>query len=145
MGDVLRANDEILGRTVAIKVLAERYATNEEFQARFMREAQTAASLTGEPFVIAIHDVGESDDGLPFIVMEYAPGGTLADRLRDGPLEPEQALALARRGGVRRSTSRTPARDRPPRREAREPPPRGRRARSASPTSGSPARRATTR
>ena len=59
MGDVLRAKDEILGRTVAIKVLAERYGENEEFQARFMREAQTAASLTGEPFVIAIHDVGE--------------------------------------------------------------------------------------
>ena len=92
MGDVLRAKDEILGRTVAIKVLAERYAENEEFHTRFMREAQTAASLTGEPFVIAIHDVGENEDGLPFIVMEYAPGGTLAERLRAGPLEPEPAL-----------------------------------------------------
>jgi serine/threonine-protein kinase len=92
MGDVLRAKDEILGRTVAIKVLAERYAQNEEFQARFMREAQTAASLTGEPFVVAIHDVGENEDGLPFIVMEYAPGGTVAERVAAGPLEPEQAL-----------------------------------------------------
>ena len=81
------------GRTVAIKVLAERYATNGEFRARFLREAQTAASLSNEPYVIAIYDVGESDGGLPFIVMEYLPGGTLADRLRDGPVDRRQALA----------------------------------------------------
>ena len=93
MGDVVRATDERLGRTVAIKVLAERYATNDEFRARFLRESQTAASLSNEPYVIAIYDVGESDDGLPFIVMEYLPGGTLADRLRDGPVDRGQALA----------------------------------------------------
>ena len=92
MGDVVRAKDGILGRTVAIKVLAERYRENEEFQARFMREAQMAASLTGEAFVVAIHDVGENEDGLPFIVMEYAPGGTLAERLRAGPPRQEQTL-----------------------------------------------------
>ncbi len=92
MGDVVRATDERLGRTVAIKVLAERYATNDEFRARFLRESQTAASLSNEPYVIAIYDVGESDDGLPFIVMEYLPGGTLADRLRDGPVDREQSL-----------------------------------------------------
>ena len=89
----MRATDERLGRTVAIKVLAERYATNDEFRARFLRESQTAASLSNEPYVIAIYDVGESDDGLPFIVMEYLPGGTLADRLRDGPVDRGQALA----------------------------------------------------
>jgi len=93
MGDVVRATDERLGRTVAIKVLAERYATNDEFRARFLRESQTAASLSNEPYVIAIYDVGESDDGLPFIVMEYLPGGTLAVRLRDGPVDRGQALA----------------------------------------------------
>ena len=93
MGDVVRATDDRLGRTVAIKVLAERYATNDEFRARFLRESQTAASLSNEPYVIAIYDVGESDGGLPFIVMEYLPGGTLADRLRDGPVDRRQALA----------------------------------------------------
>ena len=124
MGDVVRATDERLGRTVAIKVLAERYATNDEFRARFLRESQTAASLSNEPYVIAIYDVGESDDGLPFIVMEYLPGGTLADRLRDGPVDREQALRLARTGGG--GTRRRPCQgDRPPGREAGEPPGRG--------------------
>ena len=92
MADVYRVTDEVLGRTVAVKVLAERYARQEEFDARFLREARTAASLTGEPFVVAIHDVGESSEGLPFIVMEYVAGGTVADRLRAGPVEPGQAL-----------------------------------------------------
>ena len=57
MGDVYRAADERLGRTVAIKVLAERYARQDEFRKRFLREARTAATLTGEPNVVAIYDV----------------------------------------------------------------------------------------
>ena len=93
MADVFRARDEILGRVVAIKVLAERYARNKEFHARFLREARTAASLSGERFVVAIYDVGETVDGLPYIVMEYAPGGTVADRLRGS--RPEVGLALS--------------------------------------------------
>ena len=92
MGDVYRATDEVLGRTVAIKVLAERYARQDEFHARFLREARTAASLSGEPNVVAIHDVGENEDGLPFIVMEYVPNGTVADLLRSGPVERDRAL-----------------------------------------------------
>ena len=92
MGDVYRATDEVLGRTVAIKVLAERYARQEEFHARFMREARTAAILSGEPNVVAIYDVDENADGLPFIVMEYVQNGTVADRLPSGPLEQERAL-----------------------------------------------------
>ena len=92
MADVFRASDEILGRVVAIKVLAERWARNKEFRARFLREARTAASLSGERFVIAIYDVGETEDGLPYIVMEYAPGGTVADRLQEG--RPEAGLAV---------------------------------------------------
>ena len=93
MADVLRARDETLGRVVAIKVLAERCARNNEFHARFLREARTAASLSDERFVVAIYDVGETVDGLPYIVMEYAPGGTVADRLRGG--RPEVGLALS--------------------------------------------------
>ena len=92
MADVYRASDERLGRVVAIKVLAERYAKQPEFHARFLREAQTAATLTGEPNVVAIYDVGETEDGLPFIVMEYASDGTVADRLQAGPLDPDDAL-----------------------------------------------------
>ena len=92
MADVYRASDERLGRVVAIKVLAERYARQPEFRARFLREARTAATLTGEPNVVAIYDVGETADGLPFIVMEYASDGTVADRLRAGPLGPDDAV-----------------------------------------------------
>ncbi|MBA2295873.1 MAG: protein kinase [Actinobacteria bacterium] len=92
MGDVYRATDETLDRTVAIKLLAERYARQDEFHERFLREARLAASLSGEPSVVAIHDVGETEDGLPFIVMEYVPDGTVADHLRSGPLEQEHAL-----------------------------------------------------
>ena len=99
MGEVYRATDDVLGRTVAVKVLAERYARNDEFHARFVREARTAASLSGEANVIVIHDVGETGDDLPFIVMEYVPGGTVADRLRAGPAAPAQALEWLRQTG----------------------------------------------
>jgi eukaryotic-like serine/threonine-protein kinase len=92
MGEVYRATDETLGRIVAVKVLAERYARNDEFHARFLREAQTAASLSGEPNVIAIYDVDENRDDLPFIVMEYVPNGTVADRLRAGRVARDQSL-----------------------------------------------------
>jgi serine/threonine-protein kinase len=101
MGDVYRAADERLGRTVAIKVLAERYARQDEFRKRFLREARTAATLTGEPNVVAIYDVGETTDGLPFIVMEYVPDGTVADRLSSGPVPPDLAMRwLAQAAGA---------------------------------------------
>ncbi len=92
MGEVYRAVDASLGRTVAVKVLAERWTSDEEFHARFLREARTAASLSGEPNVIAIYDVSETGEGVPFIVMEYAIEGTLADRLRRGAVASAQAL-----------------------------------------------------
>ena len=141
MGDVVRAKDGILGRTVAIKVLAERYRENEEFQARFMREAQMAASLTGEAFVVAIHDVGENEDGLPFIVMEYAPGGTLAERLRAGPPGRSRRSAGSTRPALR-STSHTPAGSSTATSSRRISSSRPTR-RSASPISASPVPRAT--
>jgi serine/threonine-protein kinase len=92
MAEVYRATDESLGRTVAVKVLSERYRSDHELHERFLREARTAASLSGEPNVIVIHDVGETASDQPFIVMEYVPGGTVADRLRAGPVERDQAL-----------------------------------------------------
>jgi serine/threonine-protein kinase len=93
MGDIYRATDELLGREVAIKVLADRYAADEGIRARFKREALAAARLSGEPGAITIFDVGEWEER-PFIVMEYLGGGSLEDQLRrDGSQPPARALA----------------------------------------------------
>ena len=99
MGEVYRATDSMLGRTVAIKVLSGRWAGHDEFNARFLREARTAANLSGEPHVISIYDVSETADGLPFIVMEYARRGTVGDRLERGALPSEQALRWLEQAG----------------------------------------------
>jgi tRNA A-37 threonylcarbamoyl transferase component Bud32 len=92
MADVYRATDAELGRDVAIKVLSERHADDQELRARFTREAQTAAGLSAEPGIVTIFDVGESD-GRPYIVMELLTGGTVADRIRAGRVPYAQALA----------------------------------------------------
>jgi eukaryotic-like serine/threonine-protein kinase len=99
MGEIYRATDETLGRTVAIKVLAERYARDESVRRRFTREALAAARLSGDPNTVTIFDVGEHD-GRPFIVMEYLAGGSLAERLeREGAQDPERALEWLERAG----------------------------------------------
>ncbi len=100
MAEVYRATDESLGRSVAVKVLSERYASDDELHARFLREARTAASLSGEPNVIVIHDVGETRRNLPFIVMELVPGGTVADRLRHGRVPADEALRWVEQAGA---------------------------------------------
>jgi serine/threonine-protein kinase len=92
MGQIYLAEDRELGRKVAIKVLDDRFAGNEQLRERFKREALAAARLSGHPHVVTIFDVGESQ-GRPFIVMEYLPGGTLADRTRQGPVAPAEALS----------------------------------------------------
>ena len=92
MGEIFRAEDEVLGRTVAIKVLSDQYARDESLRARFTREALAAARLSGEPGTVTIFDVGEWE-GRPFIVMEYVGGGSLETRLREsGPPTVDQAL-----------------------------------------------------
>jgi hypothetical protein len=92
MGDVYRATDTQLGRTVAIKVLANRYADDDSVRERFKREALAAARLSGSPNTVTIFDVGESD-GHPYIVMELLEGGTLEDRLRaNGAQDPADVL-----------------------------------------------------
>ena len=91
MGDLYRAVDEVLGRPVAIKLLAKRFAADEEIRRRFRREALAAARLSGEPNTVAIFDVGEWR-GAPFIVMEYLGGGTLEQALRAGVPPPDRAL-----------------------------------------------------
>jgi serine/threonine-protein kinase len=110
MGEIYRATDSTLGRAVAIKILAERYAEDESVRQRFTREALAAARLSGEPNTVTIFDVGEHD-GRPYIVMEYLSGGSLDDvLLREGAQPPERvfdwlehaarALDAAHREGV---------------------------------------------
>jgi eukaryotic-like serine/threonine-protein kinase len=94
MARVYRGTDGVLGRPVAIKVLADRYANDDTFVTRFRREAQAAAALN-HPNVVSVFDTG--DDGQAhYIVMEYVPGQTLADVLkREGPLDPDRAARIA--------------------------------------------------
>lgn len=95
MADVYLAHDDILDRTLALKVLSNRYAEDEEFIERFRREAQNAASLSHQN-IVSIYDRGETDDGTYYIAMEYLPGGTLKDRLvKRGPLPARTAAAVA--------------------------------------------------
>src|SRR5215210_377470 len=79
MGEIYRARDRELGRDVAVKLLDERFADDASLRRRFRREALAAARLSGTPHIVTIFDVGEWR-GRPFIVMEYLPGGTLAER-----------------------------------------------------------------
>ena len=92
MAEVYLAHDEVLDRDVALKVLMEKYAKDEEFVERFRREARSAASLN-HPNIVPVYDRGRSEDGMYYIAMEYVPGGTLKDRvLGDGPLNPNAAI-----------------------------------------------------
>ena len=92
MGEIYVATDRELGREVAVKVLAERYAKDESLRARFKREALAAARLSGNHNIVTIYDVGERD-GRPIIVMEYLAGGSLEQRVAGGrPCSPAQVL-----------------------------------------------------
>jgi serine/threonine protein kinase/Tol biopolymer transport system component len=93
MGEVYRATDSKLGRSVAIKILPDAFARDEERLARFEREARVLASLN-HPHIAAIYGIEESADR-KFLVMELATGETLADRIARGPIPLDQALAIA--------------------------------------------------
>ncbi len=82
MGEVYKARDTRLDRTVAIKVLPEHVASNPELKQRFEREAKTISSLN-HPHICTLYDVG-SQDGVDFLVMEHLEGETLAQRLTKG-------------------------------------------------------------
>jgi len=90
MGEVYRARDTRLDRTVAIKILPEQLSANAELKARFEREARAVSSLN-HPHICQLYDVGVQD-GTSFLVMEYLQGESLAERLRKGPLSLKQAL-----------------------------------------------------
>src|SRR4051794_26426612 len=83
MATVYACEDLTLGRLVAVKVLAPQFAADGDAAARFQREARAAARVSDHPHVVTIYDIGEFED-TAFIVMEYLPGGTLADKLRSG-------------------------------------------------------------
>ena len=92
MGVIYRAEDGLLGRTVAVKVLAEPYADDDGIRRRFTHEALAAARLSNAPNTITIFDVGEHE-GRPYIVMEYLVGGSLADHVTaQGAQPPGRAL-----------------------------------------------------
>jgi Tol biopolymer transport system component len=90
MGEVYRAKDTRLDRTVAVKILPSHLSDNPEAKQRFDREARAISSLN-HPNICTLHDVGHQD-GIDFLVMEFLEGETLADRLRKGPLSTELVL-----------------------------------------------------
>jgi serine/threonine-protein kinase len=83
MASVWEAQDELLGRAVAVKLLASHLSEDDRARERFQREARAAASVSNHPNVVTIYDVGEHD-GRTFMVMELLTCGTVADQLRSG-------------------------------------------------------------
>ena len=108
MGEVYRARDIRLDRTVAIKVLASHLSSSPELKQRMEREARAISSLN-HPNICHLYDIG-SQDGNDYLVMEFLEGETLAERLRKGPLPLNEilkigiavteALAVAHRQGI---------------------------------------------
>jgi eukaryotic-like serine/threonine-protein kinase len=95
MADVFLSHDEVLDRDVALKLLKDQYAENEEFVERFKREARSAASLS-HPHIVPVFDWGETGDGMYYIAMEYLSGGTLKERIMSkGALPARTAAAVA--------------------------------------------------
>ncbi len=94
MGEVYRARDTRLDRTVAVKILSSTLEGTPELKARFEREARAISQLQ-HPNICVLHDVGHQD-GTDFLIMEYLEGESLAERLGRGPLPPEQVLRYAR-------------------------------------------------
>ena len=93
MGEVYKARDTRLDRTVAIKVLPEHVAADPDLKQRFEREAKTISRLN-HPHICTLHDIG-SQDGIDFLVMEYLEGETLMDRVARGPMPVSEAIPLA--------------------------------------------------
>ena len=93
MGEVYKARDTRLDRTVAIKILPDTLAADPQFRERFDREGRAVSQLT-HPHICTLYDVGQYE-GTAYLVMEYLDGATLADRLAKGALPVDQALKIA--------------------------------------------------
>ena len=94
MGEVYLAKDTILGRRVALKVLPEYVGKDPDRLRRFKQEARSASTLN-HPNVCVIHEIGDTEDGRPFIAMEYIAGVTLRKRMKERPLKLGDALDIA--------------------------------------------------
>jgi serine/threonine protein kinase/tetratricopeptide (TPR) repeat protein len=94
MGEIYRARDVRLDRTVAIKALPQAFSHDPDRRARFEREARLVASLS-HPNIAGIYGI-EDFERVPFLVLEYVPGETLAARLSRGPIPPPEVAAIAR-------------------------------------------------
>jgi hypothetical protein len=92
MGEVYRAHDSRLDRTIALKILPQRLAGREDVRQRFQVEARAIAKLQ-HANICSVFDVGETD-GVDYLVLEYLEGETLAKRLERGPLPVSEALQL---------------------------------------------------
>src|SRR5262245_46432393 len=92
MGEVYRAKDTRLERTVAVKVLPAHLSSSAELRQRLEREAKTISQLS-HPHICMLHDVGHQN-GTDYLVMEFLEGETLADRISKGPLSMDQALKI---------------------------------------------------
>jgi eukaryotic-like serine/threonine-protein kinase len=95
MGTVYLARDKTLGRQVALKLLNVEDLASEERRSRFLREARAAAAIR-HPNVATIYEVDETEDGRPFIVMEYCEGETLSQRMRRRSVDTAEFLTIAR-------------------------------------------------
>src|SRR5205085_6434784 len=94
MGQLYLACDAQLGRNVALKLIAQEFATDQRRVHRFEQEARAASALN-HPNVCVIHEIGITDTGRHFIAMEYIQGLTLRDQLSRGPLKPLEAVRIA--------------------------------------------------
>jgi len=94
MGQIYLARDALLGRNIALKLIAQEFATDRRRVLRFEQEARAASALN-HPNVCVIHEIGITDEGRHFIAMEYIQGATLRDHLAGGPLKPLEALQIA--------------------------------------------------
>ena len=95
MASVYHAHDPRFGRDVAVKVLPREFLHDPQFRERFEREAQTIASLEHSA-IVPVYDFGE-ENNQPFLVMRHMSGGTLADRLKQGPLDINEAIHILKR------------------------------------------------
>src|SRR5947207_3626725 len=102
MGEVYKARDTRLDRIVAVKILPAALASDPQFRERFDREARTISALD-HPHICALYDVGDvtpigavgdASSRVRFLVMQFLEGETLADRLKRGPLPPDEAIAI---------------------------------------------------
>jgi serine/threonine-protein kinase len=98
MGEVWRAYDTAMNRVVALKLLPPNLAHDEQYQARFRREAQMAAALD-EPHVVPIFDFGEIDDRL-YVTMRLIDGKTVTELIAKGPLAPQRAVSIVEQIGA---------------------------------------------